>query len=108
MSQIISPKPANLNTPAEAGDVEEPQLPQEIDGRSTAVDFPIAFDETAILLDIDGTLLDIAPKPHDVHVSPELRRMLARLAQRLGGALGLISGRSLARIAPSIRFSRGR
>lgn len=98
MSQIISPSPANLNAPAEAGGVDEPQLPEEIDGRSTAVDFPIAFDQTAILLDIDGTLLDIAPKPHDVHVSPELRRMLARLAQRLGGALGLISGRSLADI----------
>src|SRR5690606_17266902 len=39
-----------------------------------------------------------APKPHDVYVSPELRRMLARLSDRLGGALALISGRALADI----------
>lgn len=66
--------------------------------KSGAVDFAIDFDQTAILLDVDGTLLDIAPTPHGVHVSADLRVMLTRLAQRLGGALAFISGRSLADI----------
>lgn len=59
---------------------------------------PIDIASTAILLDVDGTLLDIAPRPHDVLVSDHLREMLMRLSRRLGGALGLISGRSLADI----------
>jgi trehalose 6-phosphate phosphatase len=59
---------------------------------------PVDLADTAILLDVDGTLLDIAPRPHDVMVSDQLRAMLRRLSHRLGGALGLISGRSLADI----------
>ena len=35
--------------------------------------------ECAILLDIDGTILDIAPTPREVWVPPELRHTLARL-----------------------------
>lgn len=98
MSQIISPSPANLNSSGEQSRNDEPQPGEKTGSGSNTVDFPVDFDQTAILLDIDGTLLDIAPKPHDVLVSPDLRRMLVRLAHRLGGALGLISGRSLADI----------
>lgn len=54
--------------------------------------------ETAILLDIDGTILDIAPTPRDVRMPPELRQTLARLQERSGGALALVSGRPLADI----------
>jgi trehalose 6-phosphate phosphatase len=49
----------------------------------------------AILLDIDGTILDIAPTPRDVWVPPELRDTLARLQDLTGGALALVSGRLL-------------
>ena len=49
----------------------------------------------AILLDIDGTILDIAPTPQDVRVPPELRHTLARLQHLTGGALALVSGRLL-------------
>ena len=49
----------------------------------------------ALLLDIDGTLLDLAPTPSDVYVPATLRQTLARLAQETGGALALVSGRSL-------------
>jgi trehalose 6-phosphate phosphatase len=49
----------------------------------------------AILLDIDGTILDIAPTPHEVQVPDELRRALRRLADRTNGALALVSGRTL-------------
>ena len=34
--------------------------------------------ECAILLDIDGTIIDIAPTPRQVWVPPELRHTLAR------------------------------
>src|SRR6202050_3911073 len=51
--------------------------------------------ECAILLDIDGTILDIAPTPREVWVPPELRHTLARLQDLTGGALALVSGRLL-------------
>jgi trehalose 6-phosphate phosphatase len=53
------------------------------------------FDELAILLDIDGTLLDLAPTPREVWVPPGLAKTLNRLLQRTSGALALVSGRSL-------------
>lgn len=66
----------------------------------TALDALDALDltQSAILLDVDGTLLDIAATPFDVRVPDDLRDCLKRLGQRMGGALGLISGRPLADI----------
>ncbi len=52
----------------------------------------------AILLDIDGTILDIAPSPQQVWVPPGLRHTLERLDELTGGALALVSGRPLADI----------
>ena len=52
----------------------------------------------AILLDIDGTILDLAPSPQQVWVPTELRQTLTRLDELTGGALALVSGRSLADI----------
>jgi trehalose 6-phosphate phosphatase len=49
----------------------------------------------AILLDIDGTILDLAPSPRQVWVPPGLRRTLARLDGLTGGAVALVSGRTL-------------
>ena len=54
--------------------------------------------ECAILLDIDGTILDIAPAPQEVWVPPPLRQTLARLQQLTGGAVALVSGRKLSDI----------
>ena len=51
--------------------------------------------ELAVLLDVDGTILDIAPTPGEVIVPASLRRTLARLSRETGGALALVSGRSL-------------
>jgi len=51
--------------------------------------------ECAILLDIDGTILDIAPTPQAVSVPPSLHATLARLQTLTGGALALVSGRPL-------------
>jgi trehalose 6-phosphate phosphatase len=49
----------------------------------------------ALLLDIDGTILDLAPAPQEVWVPAELRKTLSRLHNLTGGALALVSGRSL-------------
>ena len=53
------------------------------------------LSETAVLLDIDGTLLDFAPTPREVWVPPGLSKTLNRLIQRTNGALALVSGRSI-------------
>src|ERR1700754_1286941 len=53
------------------------------------------LSECALLLDIDGTLLDLAPTPREVWVPPGLARTLNRLLVRTSGALALVSGRSL-------------
>jgi trehalose 6-phosphate phosphatase len=51
--------------------------------------------ECAILLDIDGTLLDLAPTPREVWVPPGLAKSLNGLLEKTSGALALVSGRSL-------------
>jgi len=51
--------------------------------------------EVAILLDIDGTLLELMPTPREVWVPPGLSNTLNRLLARTSGALALVSGRSL-------------
>ena len=53
------------------------------------------LDQCALLLDIDGTLLDLAPTPREVWVPPGLAKTLNRLLTRTAGALALVSGRSL-------------
>jgi trehalose 6-phosphate phosphatase len=53
------------------------------------------LSETAVLLDVDGTLLELAPTPREVWVPPGLAKTLHRLHKRTNGALALVSGRSL-------------
>jgi trehalose 6-phosphate phosphatase len=50
----------------------------------------------ALLLDVDGTLIDIKSSPSEAHVSSELRDLLAQLSQQTAGALALVSGRPIA------------
>jgi len=52
--------------------------------------------QICLLLDFDGTLVDIAPTPDAVHVPEALCDALARLLPALGGALALVSGRPIA------------
>jgi trehalose 6-phosphate phosphatase len=54
--------------------------------------------DIALFLDVDGTLLEIAPEPGAVHVPARLRRSLERLQSATGGALALVSGRALDQI----------
>lgn len=59
---------------------------------SPPVDFPSTF---AIFLDFDGTLVDLAPRPDAVQVSPTLRTLVASLSEAAGGALAIITGREI-------------
>jgi trehalose 6-phosphate phosphatase len=52
----------------------------------------------ALFLDFDGTVVDIAPQPQDVHVPPPLIATLAHVHEWLGGAAALISGRPISQI----------
>ena len=58
-------------------------------------DLPVFPDELAVFLDVDGTLVDIAPTPDGIVVPYGLSDELAILRDRLGGALALVSGREL-------------
>ncbi len=52
----------------------------------------------ALMLDLDGTLLDFAPTPDAVVVPPGLPDALLRLRGRLGGALAIVSGRPVEQV----------
>ena len=58
---------------------------------------PPPFDPRwALFLDLDGTLIDIAPRPELVEVPEGLVALLQRVAQGFAGALAVVSGRPLA------------
>ncbi len=52
----------------------------------------------ALFLDVDGTLIDIAPHPDSVIVPESLIEDLSRIERLLGGALALVSGRTIANL----------
>ncbi|MGF6275194.1 trehalose 6-phosphate phosphatase [Massilia sp. UYP11] len=58
----------------------------------------LATPGCALFLDFDGTLVDIAPRPDQVVVTPELLTSLAALQQRLSGRLAIVSGRPVAEL----------
>jgi trehalose 6-phosphate phosphatase len=58
----------------------------------------LPLDRIALFVDLDGTLIEIAPRPGDVQVPPGLIALLDRLHGRTGGALAVVSGRPLADI----------
>ena len=51
------------------------------------------LDSAALLLDLDGTLLDIAPRPDAVVVPPGLCEVLHALRRLLGDAVAVVTGR---------------
>ena len=58
----------------------------------------ILSPSSALFLDFDGTLVDLAPQPDAVVVQPGVVDTLTRLHTYLGGALALISGRPIEQI----------
>lgn len=53
------------------------------------------FARTALLLDLDGTLLDIAPTPDSVIVPDGLVDSMTTLRAQLNGALAIVTGRAI-------------
>jgi trehalose 6-phosphate phosphatase len=51
------------------------------------------FHRAALMLDMDGTLLDLAPMPDAVVVPDGLRETLTILRNAMGGALAIVTGR---------------
>lgn len=81
-----------------------------IDSSSNETKTFAALDPRAIalLLDVDGTLLDIASTPEAVQVPDDLRSSLQQLIKTTGGALALVSGRlieNLDDLFSPLRFS---
>ncbi|GAB4167758.1 MAG: trehalose-phosphatase [Thalassobaculales bacterium] len=58
----------------------------------------VAPDRTAFLLDFDGTLAELAPRPEEARLAPPVVALLRGLHARADGALALISGRPIAEL----------
>ncbi|MGH7004293.1 MAG: trehalose-phosphatase, partial [Alphaproteobacteria bacterium] len=72
--------------------------------RTTPAEPPPLRANTALFLDADGTLLDIAPTPDAVTIPDGLIETLRRLKRALGGAVAVVSGRRRAELR---HFFRG-
>src|SRR5206468_3775213 len=48
-----------------------------------------------LFLDVDGTLIELTETPFDTSAGGELKSVLQEVSERLGGALALVSGRSV-------------
>jgi len=68
------------------------------EAKPTMIPPPRLGGDAALFLDVDGTLLEIAPRPEFVIVPPTLPLLLDRLAAERRGALALVSGRPLSDI----------
>lgn len=65
-------------------------------------------EHCAIFLDMDGTLLEMAPSPDSVRVPTGLANTLQALSDGLGGALAIITGRRITdadRLLSPLRFA---
>lgn len=52
-------------------------------------------DQVALFIDFDGTLVDIAPSPDKVEIPPALPEKLRALHAALGGAVAIVTGRTI-------------
>src|SRR5580698_9296874 len=48
-----------------------------------------------LFLDVDGTLIELTDSPLDTFAEPQLKALLGQVSERLGGAVALVSGRSI-------------
>lgn len=62
---------------------------------SASMQIPEIGPKTALFLDFDGTLVEIAETPTRVVVPPDLPTLLTQLRDLLGGAVAIASGRPL-------------
>jgi trehalose 6-phosphate phosphatase len=79
--------------------MSSPTGPRAAGGASLSTSPPTGLTrQSALFLDVDGTLLDLARTPDMVIVPRGLRGLLRRLYTSLGGAVAVISGRTIADI----------
>lgn len=88
-----SPRPKSLQRHPTAPPPEQSALDPRVAAAHVG-----RLSETTFLLDVDGTLVDIAPTPSEVEATPALLAALARLDERTGGAVALVSGRTIAEL----------
>ena len=55
---------------------------------------PPALD-WCLFLDVDGTLAELTDTPSQTTIDPEIKSLLREVAERLGGAVALVSGRRI-------------
>jgi trehalose 6-phosphate phosphatase len=48
-----------------------------------------------LFLDVDGTLIELTDSPLETFAEPQLKALLGQVSERLGGAVALVSGRSI-------------
>lgn len=65
--------------------------------------FPGPGDRWALFLDLDGTLLDLAPRPDLVSVPVGLVELLGRLTRALDRSIAVVSGRPLRQVDDLLR-----
>ena len=70
-------------------DASSTDLPGLVAGQSSVL----------LLLDFDGTLSEIAPRPEDAVLRPGNAKLLAALSRKPGSTVGILSGRSLDDVA---------
>lgn len=56
---------------------------------------PLRLSDSALFLDLDGTLAAIAARPQDVHPDARRTQLLMQLKEGLAGRLAVVSGRTL-------------
>jgi trehalose 6-phosphate phosphatase len=71
-----------------------PNSPDRETGPARAV--ASRFGRYCLFLDVDGTLVEFAANPGDVRIDPALAALIDRGSDALGGALAIVSGRTLA------------
>jgi len=76
-------------------DIEDDQLDTPRPSRFVRPPPPPLAKDCALFLDIDGTLADLANVPDAVRIDQELAVAMPKLAQELGGALAIITGRAI-------------
>jgi len=91
-----APRPvfsAIMNAPIDKSDADSHADPLPENGQNPAL--PTPREDWALFLDVDGTLVELAARPDAIHVDSALIAMLSNLNTRLGGAIALVSGRSV-------------